>query len=162
MDIGLAAVMTPIGATPGHSTDLPDIVSHTTEAQVHTATTMTHHTADLHPIEFFPKMTADIDHTNPKNNITNQHKDLHQAHMQHHGIVKSKDRRHKQVTIDDPPSEYYSSDDQDSDSEDDLNLMGPLLLHKPREGYPVTTPSPSPISLTALQSLYMQESATKH
>ena len=29
--------------------------------------------------------------------------------------------RHKQVTIDDPLSEYYSSDDQDSDSEDDLN-----------------------------------------
>ena len=32
-----------------------------------------------------------------------------------------KDRRHKQVTNDDPPSEYCSSDDQDSDSEDDLN-----------------------------------------
>ena len=35
---------------------------------------------------------------------------------------KHKDKRHKQVTIDDPPSEYYSSDDEhDSDSEDDLN-----------------------------------------
>ena len=34
---------------------------------------------------------------------------------------KSKDRKHKQVTIDDLPSEYYSSDEQDSDSEDDLN-----------------------------------------
>ena len=34
---------------------------------------------------------------------------------------KPKDRRHKQVTIDDPPSEYYSLDEQDSDSEDDLN-----------------------------------------
>ena len=34
---------------------------------------------------------------------------------------KHKDRRHKQVTIDDPPSKYYSSDEQDSDSEDDLN-----------------------------------------
>ena len=34
---------------------------------------------------------------------------------------KPKDRRHKQVTIDDPPSKYYSSDEQDSDSEDDLN-----------------------------------------
>ena len=39
---------------------------------------------------------------------------------------KNKDRRHKQVTIDDPPSEYYSSDEQDSDSEDDLNKLGPL------------------------------------
>ena len=34
---------------------------------------------------------------------------------------KHKDKRHKQVTIDDPPSEYYSSDDNESDSEDDLN-----------------------------------------
>ena len=34
---------------------------------------------------------------------------------------KPKDRRHKLVTIDDPPSEYYGSDEQDSDSEDDLN-----------------------------------------
>ena len=34
---------------------------------------------------------------------------------------KPTDRKYKQVTIDDPPSEYYSSDEQDSDSEDDLN-----------------------------------------
>ena len=34
---------------------------------------------------------------------------------------KHKDRGHKQVTIDDPTSEYYSLDEQDSDSEDDLN-----------------------------------------
>ena len=34
---------------------------------------------------------------------------------------KPKDRKHKQVATDDPPSEYYSSDEQDSDSEDDLN-----------------------------------------
>ena len=33
----------------------------------------------------------------------------------------NKDKRQKQVTIDDPTSEYYSSDDHDSDSEDDLN-----------------------------------------
>ena len=31
--IGAAAVMTPIGVAPGHSTDLPNIVSHATEAQ---------------------------------------------------------------------------------------------------------------------------------
>ena len=34
---------------------------------------------------------------------------------------KPKDRRHKQVTIDNPPSEYYCLEEQDSDSEDDLN-----------------------------------------
>ena len=90
MDIGVAAIMTPIGATPGHSTDLPDIVSHATEAQAHTATTMTHHTADLYPIENFPEMTAGLDYTNPKNNITNQHKDLLQACKQHHGKKRQK------------------------------------------------------------------------
>ena len=41
--------------------------------------------------------------------------------MSHPMPWKPKDRKYKQVTIDDPPSEYYSSDEQDSDSEDDLN-----------------------------------------
>ena len=99
MDIGVAAIMTPIGATPGHSTGLPDIVSHATEAQVHTTTTMTHHTADLHPVEIFPKMTADLDHTNSKNNITNQHKDLPQAHKQHCGKIKTEDTNKSQLMI---------------------------------------------------------------
>ena len=99
MDIGVAAIMTPIGATPGHSTDLPNIASHATEAQVHTTTAVTHHTADLHPIEIFPKMTADLNHTNPKNNITNQHKDLLQAHKQHHGKIKTEDTNKSQLMI---------------------------------------------------------------
>ena len=30
MDIGVAAIMTPVEATPGHSADLPNIVSHVT------------------------------------------------------------------------------------------------------------------------------------
>ena len=34
---------------------------------------------------------------------------------------KPKDREYKQATIGDPLSEYYSSDEQDSDSGDDLN-----------------------------------------
>ena len=84
MDIGLAAIMTPIEAAPGHPTDLHNVVSHATGTQAHTATAMTCHTTDLHPIEIFPKMTADLD-INPKNNITNWHKDLLQAHKQHHG-----------------------------------------------------------------------------
>ena len=117
MGIGVAAIMTPIGATPGHSTDLPNIASHATEGQVHTTIAKTHHTLDLHPVVISPKMTADLD-TNPKNNITNQHKDLLQAHKQHHENIKT---RHKQITIDDPPSKYYSSENQDSDSGDDLN-----------------------------------------
>ena len=99
MDIGVAANMTPVGATPGHSTDLLHVASHATEAQVHTATTVTHHTTDLHPVEIFPKMTADLNHTNPKNNITNQHKDLPQAHKQHHGKIKTEDTNKSQLMI---------------------------------------------------------------
>ena len=87
IDIGVAAVMTPIGATPGHSTDLPDVVSHATEAQVPTTTTVTHCTADLHLIGIFPEMTADLN-TNPENNITNWYKDPRLPHKQHLGSIR--------------------------------------------------------------------------
>ena len=104
IDIGVAAVMAPIGAAPGHSTDLLNAVSHATEAQVPTTIAVTHCTTDLHPIGIFPEMTADLD-TNCKNNITNWHKDP--VSTSQATPWKHKDRRHKQVTIDDPPSEYY-------------------------------------------------------
>ena len=64
-------------------------------------------------------MTADLDHTNPTNNIKKQHKDLLQIHKQCLG--RNKERRHKQVTIDNNSSEYYSSNEQDSDSKDNLS-----------------------------------------
>ena len=118
-DMGVQAIMTLVGVAPDHCIDLHVIAPPTTEAQVCTATTMMHHTTDLHPTDIFPGMIADPNNTNPTDNITNQHKDLPQ-------VLKTtswdhKDRRNKQVTIDNPPSKYYSSDDQDSDSEDDLN-----------------------------------------
>ena len=34
---------------------------------------------------------------------------------------KHQDRKYKRVTIDNPQSDYYSSDDASSDSDDDLN-----------------------------------------
>ena len=49
MDIEIAAIMTPVVAASGHPTDLHDVVSHATEAQAHTTTTMTHDTTDLIP-----------------------------------------------------------------------------------------------------------------
>ena len=101
IDIGVAAIMTPVGPIPGHFTDLPIIASHATEAQVHTTVTETHHTADLHPIEISPKMTADLN-TNPENNITNQHKDLLQAHKQHHGSINTEDTNRSQLMIHHP------------------------------------------------------------
>ena len=98
MDIGVAAVMTPIETTPGHPTDLHNVVSHATEAQAHTTTAMTCHTTDLHSIEIFREMTTVLN-TNPANNITNWYKDLLQAHKQHHGNIKTEDTNRSQLMI---------------------------------------------------------------
>ena len=118
IDTGVAAIMTPIGAASGHFTDLPDIVSHATEAQVPIAIAMTHCTTDLHPIGMFPQEDSRSRHKSQK-----QHYKLAQGSSSTSQATpwKHRDKRHKQVTIDNPPSEYYSSDDHDSDSEDDLN-----------------------------------------
>ena len=76
LDTGVTATMTPTGVAPDCFTGLNVIAPHATEAQVHTATTITHHITDPHPIEIFPEMTADLDYTNPANTITTQCKDL--------------------------------------------------------------------------------------
>ena len=65
----------------------------------HIATAVTHQTADLHPIEIFPKMTVDLNYTNPKNSITSQHKDPPQAHEQHHGKIETEDTNKSQLMI---------------------------------------------------------------
>ena len=101
MDIGETAIMTPIAAAPDHSTDLHVIALHATEAQVHTATAVTHHITDLHPVEIFPEMTAVLNHTNPTDNITNQHKDPLQVHKQCLGKIRTEDTNRLQLTI--PP-----------------------------------------------------------
>ena len=90
IDIGVAATRTPIEAAPGHSTDLPDVASHATEAQVPTATAMTHHAADLHFIGILPKMTADLN-INPENNTTDWHTDACPPRKQHLGNIRIRD-----------------------------------------------------------------------
>ena len=66
-DIGVVATRTTTEVTPGHSTDLPAIVSHITGAPVPTATATTNLTTDLHLIGILPKMTADLN-INPTSN----------------------------------------------------------------------------------------------
>ena len=87
IDIGAAATRTPVEATPGHSTDLPNIVSHATEAQVPTTTPAIHHTTDLHLIEILPEMTADLD-INPENNTTDWPTDPHPPCKQQLGNIR--------------------------------------------------------------------------
>ena len=97
MDIGVAGIIAPTGAAPDHSTDLHVITTHATEAQVHTATAVTHHIADPHPIEIFLKMTADLDHTNLTDNSTNQHKDLPQVCKQCLGKIRTENTNRLQL-----------------------------------------------------------------
>ena len=89
-DIGVVAARTPIGVTPGHSTDLPTIVSHITGAPVPTATAVTHCTADLHLIGILPEMTADLN-INPKSNTTDWPTDPHPPHKHHLGNIRIRD-----------------------------------------------------------------------
>ena len=89
-DIGVVATRTPVEVTPGHSTDLPVIVSHITGAQVPTTTAMTHCTADLHLIGILPKMTADLD-INPNSNTTDWPMDPHPPCKHHLGNIRIRD-----------------------------------------------------------------------
>ena len=88
--IEVIAAMTLTEVTPDHSTDLPTTASHMTGALVPITNTTTHLTADLHPIEILPKMTADHD-TDPVSNTTDQPEDLHPLHRHHPGIIRIRD-----------------------------------------------------------------------
>ena len=99
LDTGVPAIMTPAGATPDCFIDLHVIALHTTGAQAHTTTTMTHHIADPHPVGISPKMTADPNHTIPASNITNQHEDLLQVHKQCLGKIRTEGTNRSQLTI---------------------------------------------------------------
>ena len=74
---------------------------HATEAQAHTITAKTHHTTDPHHAGVSLEITVDPGHAHPANTITKPQKD----HLpgSHQTPWKSKDRKYKQVTIDDLP-----------------------------------------------------------
>ena len=118
-DIGVTVTVTLTEVTLDLFTNPHATAHHATEAQVHTITTKTHHTADPHHREVSPEITVDPGTCTPsKHHYKTPNRPSSSSHQT---PWKSKDRKYKQVTIDDPPSEYYSSDEQDSNSEDDLN-----------------------------------------
>ena len=94
--IGVVAARTLVEVAPDHSTDLPVTTSHVIEVPVPTATAMTHLTADLHPIEILPEMTADHD-TDPESNTTDQTEDLHPLHGHPLGNTRTKDTNKSQL-----------------------------------------------------------------
>ena len=85
LDIGVTVAMILAEVALDPFTDPHIIAHHATEAQAHTATTKTHHTADPHHAEISPEMTVDLGHTNPTNTITKPHKDHLPVHNQHPG-----------------------------------------------------------------------------
>ena len=91
--------MTLTGVAQDCFIDLHAIALHATEAQVHTATAVTHSITDPHPVEISPEMTADPDYTNPTSNITNQHKDLLQVHKQHLGKIRTEGTNRSKLMI---------------------------------------------------------------
>ena len=72
-------------------------------------------------------------HSNSRDTSRDDSRSHHRSRKHHYRLArgspssshtaswKSKDRKHKQVTFDDLPSDYYDSDDNDSNSDDDLN-----------------------------------------
>ena len=118
-DIEITVIVIPAEAILDHFINLHAVAPHITEVPAHTATAVTCHITDPHHKDISLERTIDPEHISQAGNIINQHKGHLPVHKQCLG--KHKDRRHKQVTIDGPPLEYYSSDEQDRDSEDALN-----------------------------------------
>ena len=65
-------------------------------------------------------MTADLDIA-PDTANTNQPEDQQQQHRHHLGNMKIRNKNINKSPLYDPPSEYYSSNESETDSEDDLN-----------------------------------------
>ena len=70
---GVTVKVTHKGVIPGPITDPHTTAHHTTETQVHTATTKTLHTKDPHHTEVFPGITVDPDHMHHTNTTTKHH-----------------------------------------------------------------------------------------
>ena len=83
LDIGVTVTVTLTEVTLDPFTNPHATAHHATEAQAHTATTKTHHTADPHHAGVSPEMTADPEHTHPANTITKPQKDHLPVHIQH-------------------------------------------------------------------------------
>ena len=117
-DLDLASIIPDIGVTVAVTltevaldpfTDPHTAAHHATEAQAHTITDKTLHTADPHHAGVSPEITLDTRTHTP---CKNHHKtSTRPSSSSDQTTWKTKDRKYKQVTIDDPPSEYYSSDE---------------------------------------------------
>ena len=120
LDIGVtvAVILTEVTLDP--FTGPHAIAHHAIGAPAHPATALRHTTLQM----LIPCRNFSQDDSRSRTHKSNKHyykPSQRSSSSSQPTPWKPKDRRHKQVTIDDPPLEYYRSDEQDSDSEDDLN-----------------------------------------
>ena len=106
------------GVAPGHITDPHTAAHHATESQVHIATNRILQIEDRHHTEVFTGIAVNPDHIHHTKSSAKHHQNCLTALT---GQLGKKDRKYEQVTIDDPPSEYYSSDEPSSKPNEDLN-----------------------------------------
>ena len=89
---GAAAAMPLAAVSPDHSIGLPTAISHATGAPVSTTIVVIHPITDAPPVDI-----------PPRDDSRSHHRTRRQHYKPSRGSSwKSKDRKHKQVTIDDP------------------------------------------------------------
>ena len=120
LDIGVTVAVTITDVTLDPFTDHHTATYHAIEVEAHTATAETHHPTDAHHAGVSPEMTVDPEHAHPTNTVTKPQKDHLPVHIKHPGSPKTGSTNRSSL-MKHPSAEYYSSDEQDSDSEDDLN-----------------------------------------
>ena len=121
IDTGVTVRVIHKGVAPGHITDAHTEAHNATDTQAHITIDKTLHIEDLHHTEVFPhipEIIVDLDHYLAQNTCITFSKPSYSSNRT---AWKNKDSKYKQVTIDDPPSEYYSSDEPSSESDEDLN-----------------------------------------
>ena len=84
-DIGVTVTVTLTEVALDPFTDPHTAAHHTTEAQAHTITNETLHTADPHHAGVSPEITVDSEHTHPANTITKHQQDHLPAQIKHPG-----------------------------------------------------------------------------
>ena len=99
LDIEVPVVVIPTKAILDHFINPHAMAPCITEVPAHTATAVTHHIADPHPIDIYPEETVDPKHRSPAGNIIKQHKDHLPVHKQCLGNIMAEGTNRSQLTI---------------------------------------------------------------
>ena len=122
IDTGVTVGVIHKEVTPGHITDAHTGAHCTTETLAHITINETLHIEDSSSHRSYAAHSRDHSKSRPHTSHKNTHiTSSKPSYRSNRTPWKNKDRKYKQVTIDDPPSKYYSSDEPSSESDEDLN-----------------------------------------